>query len=226
MTASISIDFAQATAPQVYDWLRAAILSCELPPGARLSETEIGNRIGVSRQPVREAFIRLASEGLAEVRPQRGTYVSGISTSAVLSARLIREAVESDLVRMLAPLADDALLQRLDAEIDQQRTAIDRHDVPTFVTLDDRFHRLLAELAGHEAVWLVLDGLKSQMNRLRHITARTFDMNKLIGQHEAILDGLRAHDPSQAEEAMRLHLRELLNDLPEIERSRPEIFLA
>lgn len=226
MATSLNIDFAQATAPQVYDWLRAAILRCELPPGARLSETEIGNRIGVSRQPVREAFIRLAAEGLAEVRPQRGTYVSRISTSAVLSARLIREAVESDLVRMLAPVADDTLLRSLDAEIDLQRTAVARHDVPTFVSLDDRFHRQLAVAAGHEAVWLVLDGLKSQMNRLRHITARTFDMNKLIGQHEAILDGLRAHDPSQAEEAMRLHLRELLNDLPEIERSRPEIFLA
>lgn len=225
MSTSLNIDFALATAPQVYDWLRGAILSCELPPGERLSETEIGNRIGVSRQPVREAFIRLAAEGLAEVRPQRGTYVSRISTSAVLSARLIREAVESDLIRMLAPVADEALLKCLDDQIEQQRNAIADQNVTAFVNLDDRFHRLLAVAAGHEAVWVVLDGLKSQMNRLRHITARTFDISKLIGQHEAIIAGLRDHDPSRAEQAMRLHLRELLNDLPEIARSRPEIFL-
>lgn len=225
MSSALNIDFGLATAPQVYEWLRNAILSCELPPNARLSEAEISNRIGVSRQPVREAFIRLAAEGLAEIRPQRGTYVSRISTSAVLSARLIREAVESDLVRMLAPAADDALLHSLDSEIDQQRSAVARQDVAGFVALDDRFHRLIAVNAGQEAVWLVLDGLKSQMNRLRHITARTFDISKLIGQHEAIIAGLRAHDPAQAEHAMRLHLRELLNDLPGIERSRPEIFL-
>lgn len=225
MAIALDIDFGLATAPQVYDWLRGAILSCELPPGARLSEAEISNRIGVSRQPVREAFIRLAAEGLAEIRPQRGTYVSRISASAVLSARLIREAVESDLVRMLAPIIDHAVLQGFDAEIDRQRSAIARQDVAGFIELDDRFHRLIAIAAGQEAVWLVLDGLKSQMNRLRHITARTFDIGKLIGQHEAIIAGLRAHDPSLAERAMRLHLRELLNDLPEIERSRPEIFL-
>lgn len=225
MSSALNIDFGLATAPQVYDWLRGAILGCELPPGARLSEAEISNRIGVSRQPVREAFIRLAAEGLAEIRPQRGTYVSRISTSAVLSARLIREAVESDLVRMLAPFADEAMLWSLDAEIDRQRSAIARQDVAGFVELDDRFHRLIAVAAGQEAVWFVLDGLKSQMNRLRHITARTFDISKLIGQHEAIIAGLRAHDPALAEQAMRLHLRELLNDLPEIERSRPEIFL-
>lgn len=142
----------------------------------------------------------------------------------MLSARLIREAVESDLVRMLAGTADDALLDRLDAEIDQQRAAVARQDVAGFVALDDRFHRLLAEAAGHEAVWQVLEGLKSQMNRLRHISARAFDIGKLIAQHQAIVQGLRARDPAQAEAAMRRHLRELLIDMPEITSAHPEIF--
>lgn len=224
MQAGPSIDFTQPTVPQLHEWLRGAIIRGELPPAARLSETEIGNRLGVSRQPVREAFIRLTAEGLTEVRPQRGTYVSPISLSAVLSARLIREAVESDLVRMLAETADDALLDRLDAEIDQQRDAVSRQDVAGFVALDDRFHRLLAEAAGHEAVWQVLEGLKSQMNRLRHISARAFDTGKLIAQHQAIVQGLRARDPAQAEAAMRRHLRELLIDMPEIASAHPEIF--
>ena len=220
------IDFSLGAAAQVHDWLRAAILRCDLPPGARLSEIESANRIGVSRQPVREAFIRLAAEGLAEVRPQRGTYISRISMTAVLSARLIREAVESDLIRMVAHDADDALLRKLAADIDEQRVAIARDDVEAFITLDDRFHRRLAAAAGQEAVWDVLEGLKSQMNRLRYITARAFDIGKLIDQHEAIVEGLRRHDQVQAERAMRSHLRQLLDDLPEIERSRPEIFVT
>lgn len=225
MSMQPNIDFTLSTAPQVHEWLRDAILRGALPPGTRLSETEIANQIGVSRQPVREAFIRLTSDGLAEVRPQRGTYISRISLSAVLSARLIREAVESDLVRMLAEQADERLLTRLDAEIDEQRDAVARDDAETFVRLDDRFHRLLAVAAGQEAVWVVLEGLKSQMNRLRYITARTFDIQKLIGQHAEIVEGLRNHDPALAEQAMRRHLRELLNDLPEISRSRPELFI-
>lgn len=74
MSRALNIDFALATAPQVYEWLRDTILSNELPPGAWLSEPEI--------------------------RPQRGTCVSWFSTSAALSARLICEAVESDLARL------------------------------------------------------------------------------------------------------------------------------
>ncbi|SIQ90545.1 DNA-binding transcriptional regulator, GntR family [Paracoccus thiocyanatus] len=225
MTMQPNIDFTLSTAPQVHEWLRDAILRGELPPGARLSETEIANRIGVSRQPVREAFIRLTADGLAEVRPQRGTYIRRISLAAVLSARLIREAVESDLIRMVADLADDRLLARLDQEIAQQAQAVAAGDAETFVRLDDRFHRMLAVAAGQEAAWDVLEGLKSQMNRLRYITARAFDIKKLIGQHSEIVEGLRQHDPALAEAAMRRHLRELLNDLPGISDSRPELFI-
>lgn len=224
MSAQPILDFTISTTPQVYDWLRAAILHGELPPGSRLSEGEIGKQIGVSRQPVREAFIRLTSEGLAEVRPQRGTYITRISIAAVLSARLIREAVESDLIRMVAEKAKPELVAALDLEINQQRAAIARDDITDFVRLDDRFHYLLACAAGHEAVWTVLEGLKSHMNRLRHITVRAFDAHRLIDQHAAIVDGLRRGDAEAAEQAMRKHLRELLADLPEIASNRPELF--
>ncbi|TKW67829.1 MAG: GntR family transcriptional regulator [Paracoccus denitrificans] len=220
-----TLDYATSAAPQVYDWLRAAILRGDISPGERLSEVEIGKRIGVSRQPVREAFIRLTTEGLAEVRPQRGTYISRISVAAVLSARLIREAVESDLVRMIAADIDDAALTSFDHEIASQRKAMEQGDSDAFVQLDDKFHHLIAVLAQQEAVWGVLEGLKSQMNRLRHITARTFDIQKLIGQHVDIVEGLRRRDARLAEKAMRIHLRELLNDLPEIARDRPELFM-
>ncbi|NHF74559.1 GntR family transcriptional regulator [Paracoccus xiamenensis] len=220
-----AIDLTASAAPQVYDRLRRAILRGALVPGDRLSESEVAKLMGISRQPVREAFIHLASDGLAEVRPQRGTYIRKISISDVLSARLIREAVEGDLIRMVAAKADPALLPRLDAEIQQQRQALAQGDSDLFVRLDDRFHRMLAEAAGHESVWNVLEGLKSQMNRLRHITARTFDIQKLIDQHVEIVEGLRAGDAAQAEQAMRRHLNQLLDDLPEVTRSRPELFI-
>ncbi|WP_211341142.1 GntR family transcriptional regulator [Paracoccus methylarcula] len=213
-----------STAQQVYAWLHGRILRGELEPGARLSETEIAGQAGVSRQPVREAFIRLTATGLAEVRPQRGTFIGRISVKAVLSARLIREAVESDLIRMVSANLDDALLTRLDEQLAAQREASERQDVEAFITLDDRFHHSLAVAAGHGDVWDVLEGLKSQMNRLRHITARVFDHQKLIEQHGAIVQALREGNADAAEQAMRLHLRQVLNDLPEIARSKPEFF--
>lgn len=213
-----------SSAQQVYDWLHGRILWGELEPGARLSETEIANQAGVSRQPVREAFIRLTATGLAEVRPQRGTFIGRISIKAVLSARLIREAVESDLIRMVSAQCDDALLDQLDEQLAAQRVASEKQDVEAFIALDDRFHHGLAVAAGHGDVWDVLEGLKSQMNRLRYITARVFDHQKLIEQHGAIVQSLRIGDTDAAEQAMRLHLREVLNDLPEIAAAQPEFF--
>ena len=217
-----------ATAPsvtsQVYDWLRARVLRGDLAPGARLSETEIAAEIGVSRQPVREAFIRLAGEGLAEVRPQRGTYIGKISVAAVLSARLIREAVESDLARMVAADPPGPILEAMAGEIAAQRAADAESSVEDFIASDDRFHHLLALAAGQEAVWQDLERLKSQMNRLRHMSMRAFDRAFTIGQHRAILDALMAGDPEAAERATRAHLRQMLTELPAIAAAHPEYF--
>lgn len=220
----ITITTVSSVTSQVHDWLRARVLRGDLRPGARLSETEIAAAIGISRQPVREAFIRLASDGLAEVRPQRGTYIGKISVSAVLSARLIREAVESDLARMVAAAPPAAALDRMAGEIACQRDADGRGAVEEFIASDDRFHHLLAIAAGQEAVWHDLERLKSQMNRLRHLSMRVFDRAFTIAQHEAILAALRLGSAEEAERATRAHLRQMLSELPAIAETYPEYF--
>ena len=79
--------------------LRQAIISLELLPGTRLSEQEIADRYGVSRQPVREALIALTGAGLVEVQAQRGTAVTLLSLDRMLQARFVREAVEIAVIR-------------------------------------------------------------------------------------------------------------------------------
>ncbi len=223
MESSI-ITLAPSTASQVYDWLHNRVLRGDLLPGARLSETEIATEIGVSRQPVREAFIRLGSDGLAEIRPQRGTYISKISISAVLSARLIREAVEADLARLTATLRPPAVLDAMRAEIALQHQADRAGHVDEFIESDDRFHRLLAIGAGHEAVWNDLERLKSQMNRLRHMSMRAFDRVRTIAQHQDILDAIGQGDADAAEGAARRHLHQMLTELPQMAARHPEYF--
>lgn len=211
-----------STAQQVHDWLHQRIIQGDLLPGARLSETEIADQIGLSRQPVREAFIRLASDGLAEVRPQRGTYIGKISVSAVLSARLIREAVESDLAAMVA--GDDADLAPMRAELVVQDQANADGDVAGFIASDDRFHRAMALAAGQAAVWNDLERLKSQMNRLRHLSMRVFDRSATIAQHRAVLTALEQGDAAAAQAAIRTHLRQMLTELPQIAAAHPDYF--
>jgi DNA-binding GntR family transcriptional regulator len=82
--------------------LRRAIIELELLPGTRLSEQEIANRLGVSRQPVREALIRLANSRLIEIRPHRGTVVARISAREMTEALFVRQAVEIAVVAKAA----------------------------------------------------------------------------------------------------------------------------
>lgn len=218
------ITIAPSTAIQVHDWLRKRVQQGDLPPGMRISETEVAAAIGISRQPVREAFIRLASDGLAEVRPQRGTYISKISVAAVLSARFIREAVEADLARIVAQARPAEMLERMADEIARQTAADQAENVNDFIESDDRFHRLLALAAGQEAVWADLDRLKAQMNRLRHLSMRAFDRGFIIGQHQQILDALRRGDADASETAMRTHLRQMLTEVPQMAAAQPDYF--
>lgn len=213
---------AATTAQQVHDWLYRCVLRGDLLPGTRLSETEIAAQVNLSRQPVREAFIRLAADGLAEVLPQRGTYIGRISMRAVLSARFIREAVESDLARHVAATRPD--LTAMAAELTVQERCDVEGDVPGFIESDDRFHRAMALAADQGAVWQDLERLKAQMNRLRHLSMRVFDRSQTIAQHRAVLTALQAGDANGAEDAIRTHLRQMLTELPQMAAAHPDYF--
>ena len=209
--------------PQLHAILRERIIRNQLQPGTRISESEFATAFSVSRQPVREAFIKLAEEGLVEVRPQRGTFVSKISQAAVMDARFVREAIEADIVKLLAHSADPALAKELRSQLREQRKAA-ASDPDRFISLDELFHRTLAEAAGKSRAWELVEGLKAQMDRVRYLSLMSFPMEKLIGQHEAIAARIAAGDAAGSEAALRAHLREILNDLPAIAAAKPGLF--
>jgi len=219
-----ALEQSSAVGPQLYRLLRDRIVRGDLAPGVRVSESEIAASYKVSRQPVREAFIKLAEESLVEVRPQRGTYVRRISVPAVMTARFVREAVEADIVRAAARAITPKILASLEANLTAQRAVVDSDDPSRFMELDEAFHRLLAEAAGQAAIWDILEDLKTQMDRVRHISTRQFPRERLIAQHAAVVAALRAGDAEAAETQMRAHLKGVLTDLPAIAEAMPEFF--
>ncbi|WP_040485014.1 GntR family transcriptional regulator [Lutibaculum baratangense] len=221
----IALDGAAPIGPQLLRSLRERIIRTELVPGMRLSEQEVAQTYDLSRQPVREAFIRLAEEGLVEIRPQRGTFVRKISESEVVDARFVREAVEADLVRLAAEKADARLVSELRHLVALQDQVSDG-DAANFMRLDEAFHRLLAEVAGRPRTWTILETIKAQMDRVRYLTASEFPKALLITQHMAIVDAVASGDAAAAEAAMREHLRKVLFDLPAIMAAHPLFFEA
>ncbi len=211
---------------RVYDLLREAIIQLKLRPGNLLSETELAKQLGVSRQPVRESFIKLAEAGLVEVRPQRGTFVQMISRREVENARFIREAIEVAFARKAAADAVPGTVTALCKIIGRQEVAQRASDALEFLRQDEAFHRAIARGIGYESAWNLLDTLRAQMDRVRFLSfPATTPLSVLIRQHRAIVDAIEAGDADRAEAAMRGHLRELLASLPKIALAHPDLFV-
>jgi DNA-binding GntR family transcriptional regulator len=220
---AIRLDQEEAIAPQVMRALREAIVRIELPPGAVISEADIARRFGVSRQPVREAFIKLQEAGLLAIRPQRGTLVQRISVAEVMNARFVREAVEAAVAREAAEICPAGLPERLRALVAEQAGAA--ADRVAFLRLDEAFHRALAEGIGRGFAWTVLEGIKAQMDRVHFLSFEgATPLEEIIRQHQDILEAVSAGNPGEAEAAMRRHLRELLASLPKIADAHPDYF--
>lgn len=214
---------AEAVGPQVYRILREQIIQAELMPGERISEAEIAKSLSISRQPVREAFIKLSEEGLVQVLPQRGTYVTRISIASVMDVRFVRAAIEADIVRQVAGEHTAETVRELRDQIARQRQ-VPQDDRAAFLRLDELFHHTLAAAAGRAYAWSVIESVKAQMDRVRFLSVDDIQIGRLIEQHERIVDAIAAGDVGKAEAALRRHLREILKSLPEIARARTEFF--
>jgi DNA-binding GntR family transcriptional regulator len=214
-------------AEQVFRTLRSAIVTMRLKPGEALSEQEIATRLDVSRQPVREAFIKLSEDGLVHVRPQRGTFVMKISAQAVTNARFVREAVECAIAREAARRIIPADAAALKALLADQRKAEKASDAEGFFVLDEEFHRALAAAGGCAYAWKVIESAKAQMDRVRFLSVpEATPMRRLIAQHQRILDGVASGDGDAAAAAMQTHLREILSSLPRLAKTFPKMFDA
>ncbi|QND53306.1 GntR family transcriptional regulator [Phyllobacterium sp. 628] len=225
--ANLTIDLSRggSTAHRLEKELLRAIVSLELQPGVRLSEAEIAERYGVSRQPVREALIALSKQQFVEVLPQRGTIVVKISIPKMREARFLREVIESAVVRRACEQFAPASREKIDEALESQARAAAKTDHLAFQKFDEQFHIALAEGAGCPMAWTVVGNLKAHMDRACQLTLlNAAAMQLLIEQHQAIINAIDARDPDGAEAAIRYHLTEILRALPEIERNHPDLF--
>lgn len=186
--------------------LRDDIVSMALRPGDIISESDIAGRYGVSRQPVREAFIRLAQQGLLLIRPKRATVVKKISPDGVRQSRFIRESIEVEIIRRLAAQPGPDAANILADLIADQEIASSAGDSRRFHLLDELFHRTLARLTGLEYAWQLIDDHKMQLDRVRYLTLGASSSQRAIAEHKQIAEAISRADPAAAEAAMRAHL--------------------
>ncbi|WP_092801578.1 GntR family transcriptional regulator [Klenkia marina] len=208
---------------QVYETLRQRVLTLELPPGTALSENELATALQVSRTPVRESLILLAEEGLVQVFPQIGSFVSRVDPAQVADAQFLREAVELAALEDLPGELDAGVVARLRANLDEQAVAdLDRE---AFFALDEAFHQGVLELSGHGRTWSTVLSAKGHLDRARRLgLSGTETQAQRIAEHGEVLSAVLDGDVERARAAMRVHLRAVFDDVERIQQRSPELF--
>lgn len=210
---------------QVYRRLRRAIILCEIPPGHSLSEKELAGVLGVSRTPVREALQRLSDDGLVIVRPQQGTETSRISVRRVREAQFVRELLERSALKLTFERDEPMPLSGLQHQVASQERAIHDRDFAAFFESDQRFHRALSALSGFDSLGRIADTARAHLDRVRALSLpEPKTMQRMVHEHELILEHLGAHHQHEADEVMRGHLRNVLRVLPKMSARYPDYF--
>ena len=222
----IELNISEPVNQQVYRALRRAIITCQVLPGVLLSEKEISSQFNVSRQPVREAFIKLAEAGLVKILPQRGTFVTKISIKKVIDGQFIREAVECAIIKRVAQEITSADLVLLDKNLAEQVDANNRRDIRSFLEKDDEFHQIIMNVIDCPMAWETVENIKAMMDRVRYLTLEDISPPEdLVKQHEKIVIALKKHDPEMAALALHEHLSTILHTIKIVSQQRNDWFV-
>ncbi len=225
-----SLDKPPANARElVYQTLRDDIVGMRLAPGLMLTEKGVSETLEVSRTPVREAFIKLAQEELVTVRPQRGTYVSPIVVSRIAEARLVRRAMEREIMPRLLAGMDDTARNAIRYNLSKQEYHLSLFGQPqaamAFFGLDNELHRLLFGSVGMARVWDMIHQFSSHLNRVRilYLLAKE-EWESLVEQHRDIVGAIEAKDATAALAMLDRHLSRTDADLIRLRETYPDYF--
>lgn len=204
----IQLPDAAAVKRAVLDRLRRAITVGEMPPGARLLQTQLASALGVSRMPVRDAINDLVAEGLAVPAPGGGATVSSLTTDDMRDVYAVRAALEVFAIRNLASTITEVDLERLRDVIARSRTMIAQDEREGLTALDKEFHWTLYRATGNRFLATALTPMWAQVDRIMYAILSMEDYGSVAWEeHAAIVEALEAGDAGAAAEQMEQHLR-------------------
>ena len=209
----------------VYEELKRNIMSMKLEPGQTMSTQEIATKLNVGRTPVREAFLRLQSEGLVEMIPQRETMVSKISLKRVEQEKFIRECLEMGVIRKFMDKSGCEVEENMAELIQLQKKCGEEKDFVGFLEADDQFHKVLFDVTGQEMAWETIASRNGHYNRLRILyVQRDTAMQESIEQHHKIATLLESGSREEAARALSSHVRRLDIDEAGLIAQYPDYF--
>lgn len=202
---------------RVYAALREDIFRQVLRPGQRLDVREIAAACDVSAAPVRQALARLGEEGLVEIAPRRGTFVTRIGPDGIREIFQIRRLIETGVVDVVRATLPSAVEEGLASLLDQMEALAEGdsfRDYASFIQLDAEFHRAPLTALANQRLLRLYDSLHAHIHVARGLYSRPGKRAAAtLAEHRAIWHGFQRHSIESTKEAILSHLANAEADL-------------
>lgn len=193
---------------EVAERLRELILSGELEPKERINETELCERFGISRTPLREAIKILATEGLLELLPNRGARVGSVSEAEIEEIIEVVAGLEATAADLACRVIGDAEIDAIEAKTIVMEKAFQRRDHVAYFTLNREIHEAMMQAARNGTLAGIYGNLSSRIQRMRYTAHKTDEQwQRAVDEHRRMVDLLRARDADALARLMRDHIR-------------------
>ncbi|NLI20835.1 MAG: GntR family transcriptional regulator [Clostridiales bacterium] len=214
----------QTVASQIYKTLRERIITMQLTPGVTMSEQETANALGVSRTPVREAFIRLSREKMVIISPQRRTAVAKISTERAQQEHFLRESLEQAVLEQFVLNLRPGAIDVLEQVIELQKQALLSKDFAAFLTFDDEFHRTFYVETDKYLCYQVLRRNCFDYQRLRYLSSCSDEAIQRMNleQHEQMVRLIKERNLADVQALLRRHVRRIFDEIKVLKERYPQ----
>lgn len=193
----------------VFETLKREILDLKLEPGKMLSESDICERFGVSRTPVRDALRLLQEQGFVETIPYRGTYVTLLSLDNIRQMIYMRVAVETMVLRDFLEVQSPLVIEDIRHAIAMQKAMIQTpgFEPEQFYRMDAQMHSIWFAAVKRQKLWDMLQAQQLHYTRFRMLDFTTeTDFTRIIAEHERLFDLIVSRKEQELEQALKDHL--------------------
>lgn len=204
--------------------LKDNIIRLELAPGSSINAREVADQLHLSRTPVREALLELAKSKIVEVYPQSGSVVAYIDYGLIDEARFVRSVLETAVAELVCSVVAPEGLEELEHNVKLQEFYREEKKLEKLLELDNEFHYTLFRIAGKLQAYELMKSITVHFDRVRNMSLNAVKDLKLVDDHRAILEAVKAHNGALARREMERHLERYKIDEEAIRQMYPEYF--
>lgn len=205
----------------VFQTLRNAIITGDLQPGERLMETQLAERLGVSRTPIREAIRKLELEGLVIMVPRKGAQVAQFTEKDIQDVLEVRAALEALAAKLACKRMDDRSFLKLQLAIAEYSYAAKNKDLEAMIEKDVEFHDIICNATQNDKLIQLFTNLKEQVNRYRITYLKNIEDSETVeAEHLAILEALKNKDEEVAGDLASKHIHTQFHTITDYVKSQ------